>query len=226
MNLEQQVLALQQTAAFRGVSRPMLEALLEGALVQPMPKAAMLFSEGQPVSRVLVLVSGAARTFCLTKQAREFTIGVYSPRAVLGLQAVFQANPSHFASAQMLEAGLVLSLEAANLERLVASDAALANALLRFVVSRSGALLRRVDQVFFADLNARVARLLLEHSSDSGWLLPTNTVLAAELGTVPELVSRKLGEFYRLGLIALEKRRVWVVNPQTLSDLLEVSQQR
>jgi CRP/FNR family transcriptional regulator len=67
-----------------------------------------------------------------------------------------------------------------------------------------------------------VARILLENENSDGWLLPPNSLLAAELGTVPELVSRKLGEFYRLGLIQIVKRRVWIVDLQALKNLLEL----
>ncbi len=222
MVLEQQVLVLQRTAAFRGLTVPMLERLLEGSMCLTLQRGELLFAAGDSVSRVFVIVSGVARTFCLTSLAREFTVAVLSARAVLGIQSLWSSERCYSVSAQMLEVGVVLSLDALQLEALVTSDAALANTLLRFVVSRSGALLRRVDQVFFADLNARVARVLLENADSSGWLLPPNSLLASELGTVPELVSRKLGEFYRMGFIRLEKRRVWVVNPQALADLLEL----
>jgi CRP/FNR family transcriptional regulator, dissimilatory nitrate respiration regulator len=223
MTLEEKLLALQVTTAFRGLTIETLIRLLERSSYQVYQRGELFFEEGDEVSQVFILVSGEARTFYLTKQTREFTVGVYQPRAVLGLQSVFQTKPSYSVSAQMLKTGLVLCLDAVQLEQMVLQDAVFANALLRFVVSRSGALLRRIDEVFFADLNARVARVLLEHSDPNGWLLPANLVLAAELGTVPELISRKLGEFYRLGLIQITKRRVWILDKTTLSHLLETT---
>ncbi len=222
MTLEQKLLALQGTTAFQKVVTDTLMRLLERSSCQVYQPTQMLFTEGETVSQVLILVSGVARTFYLTKQAREFTVGVFQAKAVLGLQSVFQNKPVYTVSAQMLQTGLVLRLEADLLEQCVLQDAAFANALLRFVVSRSGALLRRVDEVFFADLNARLSRVLLENADANGWLLPPNPLLAAELGTVPELVSRKLGEFYRLGLIQITKRRVWIVDSVALTNLLEV----
>jgi CRP/FNR family transcriptional regulator, dissimilatory nitrate respiration regulator len=223
MTLEQKLLALQVTTAFRSLAKETLLRLLEQSSWLVYQRGHLLFEESQEVSQVFVLVSGAARTFYLTKQAREFTVGVYQARAVLGLQSVFQAKPSYSVSAQMLKTGVVLRLDAIQLKQMVLQDAVFANALLRFVVSRSGALLRRVNQVFFADLNARVARVLLENADSNGWVLPPNSLLAAELGTVPELVSRKLGELYRLGLIRIVKRRVWIVDSVALTDLLEVN---
>jgi CRP/FNR family transcriptional regulator, dissimilatory nitrate respiration regulator len=58
----------------------------------------------------------------------------------------------------------------------------------------------------------------LEHQHENGFL-PSNSELASLLGTVPELISRKLGEFYRQGWIRLERRRVWIVQPESLRTL-------
>ena len=60
---------------------------------------------------------------------------------------------------------------------------------------------------------------LLEHAATEPHALPTNSELAALLGTVPELISRKLGEFYRLGLIELERRQVRVLDRAELERL-------
>lgn len=215
------LLVLQHTAAFRDVPAPILEQLLLASTTQTLTRGARLFAEQQAATRVYVLVSGVARTYYLTKQAREFTVAVHAARSVLGVQSVFSARQAYAVSAEILEPAEVIRLDAAHLEWLVARDAMVASALLRFVVSRQQALLQRVDEVFFADLNAKLARVLLKHHSVDGWLLPPNSLLAAELGTVPELISRKLGEFYRMGLIRLQKRRVWVVNVRALQALLE-----
>ena len=140
---------------------------------------------------------------------------------MLGVQALFQPAKVYATSAAMLNAGEVLCIEAQRLERLTSEHAQLANPLLRFAVSRVGDLMRRVNDVFLADLNSRMARLLIINADQHGWLLPRNTLLAAELGTVPELVSRKLGEFYRMGYIRLEKRRVWIADRSALQAMLE-----
>ena len=80
-------------------------------------------------------------------------------------------------------------------------------------------LLRLLERSLFWDLGARLGAYLLEHDRPAGQALPTNSALAALLGTVPELVSRKLGEFYRQGWIRLERRRLWVVRPEALRRL-------
>jgi CRP/FNR family transcriptional regulator, dissimilatory nitrate respiration regulator len=213
VKLEGIVSELRGTAWLREASTPALLELARCAHPHEFARGTILFLEGDAVESVLVLCSGFARTYCFDpRREREFTIGTYGARQSLGVIAAF-LEPSRFtASAEMLEGGVVLRVDANAVRNLAARDAAFTALTLRHVASRHAALTNRISQLVFADLDARVAALLLEHASETGWLLPSNTLLAAQLGTVPELVSRKLGEFYRRGWIRLEKRRVFVVN--------------
>jgi CRP/FNR family transcriptional regulator, dissimilatory nitrate respiration regulator len=103
----------------------------------------------------------------------------------------------------------------------VAGSLALSASAIRFLARRQLGLTRRLEQLFFTELGSRLGAYLLEYASNDGFALPTNSELASLIGTVPELVSRKLGEFYRLGWIRLERRRVWVVDSRALRDLVE-----
>ncbi|NJK44771.1 MAG: Crp/Fnr family transcriptional regulator [Pleurocapsa sp. SU_196_0] len=219
MNLEARVAALHQTAWLRDASQTLLLELARVSSVQGFTRDAVLFLEGDAVETVFVLVSGFVRTYRFDpKRERTFTIGTYGTRQTLGVIAAC-LEPSRFtATAEAFEPGIALQLDATALRSLVAREASFAALTLRHVATRHAALTGRVSALMFADLNARVATLLLEHDEPSGWTLPTNSVLAAQLGTVPELVSRKLGEFYRRGWIRLEKRRVWVMDAVNLES--------
>ncbi len=72
-------------------------------------------------------------------------------------------------------------------------------------------------------MRERLCEFLLERLREEGqgFRLPTNPELAALLGTVPEAVSRNLGELYRRGLIRLSGRRVEVPDPGALEGLIK-----
>ncbi len=53
----------------------------------------------------------------------------------------------------------------------------------------------------------------------SCYTLPTHSELTALLNMVPELVSRKLGEFYRQNFIGLHKRSVQILDEGALLRL-------
>ena len=113
-----------------------------------------------------------------------------------------------------LERSVVLALPADIFRQTILQNPALTCALLTHLSSQQQRTQYRLEQLQFAELGERLSAFLLAHSSEHGFILPTNSELAALLGSVPEVVSRKLGEFYRAGKIRLERqierRRVWL----------------
>jgi CRP/FNR family transcriptional regulator, dissimilatory nitrate respiration regulator len=207
---------LQQLPVFGTAKPPTLERLLEQSRIQFLPRGSKLLHSGKPASLVFVLLSGSARSHLLTPQARELTLERHQPPDLLGAEAVFGA--AQHLEVSMLEDGEVLVLSAQALRQAAQADIGLCHALLEWMATKHNAFTWRIGELFYADLGARLARLLL--AQPAGWQLPPNSLLAAELGTVPELVSRKLGEFYRAGLIRLEKRHVFVVDQLGLQSML------
>jgi CRP/FNR family transcriptional regulator, dissimilatory nitrate respiration regulator len=207
---------LQHVAIFASLEPHILEQLLESSQQKTLARHTRLFSSNQEAQDVFVLLSGSARRYCLTTQARELTLERYNAPSVLGLEALFAPQQSE---AAMLEDGAVLVLHSDTLRYCAKTNLGFCHALLEWTLHQHNAFVLRMSQMVSADLGARLARLLL--AQPEGWQLPPNSLLAAELGTVPELVSRKLGEFYRAGFIRLEKRRVFVVRHSALQGLLE-----
>jgi CRP/FNR family transcriptional regulator, dissimilatory nitrate respiration regulator len=220
VDLEARIDLLRQTAAFRHANSDALLELARTARWRTVAPSEVLFLEHDETPRVFIVLEGTARSY-RTRGSRELTLGLYGMRQVLGLVAASLEPPLHTASADMLEDGAVLEVDAATLREITTRDASLAMHLLAFVAAQFARLAVRTDELMLSDLNARLAKLLLEHDAALGWALPTNSMLAAHLGTVPELVSRKLGEFYKRGWIRLEKRCVFITNATELRRLLE-----
>jgi CRP/FNR family transcriptional regulator, dissimilatory nitrate respiration regulator len=222
VKLEGIVSELRGTAWLRDALPPVLLDLARCAHPHEFARGATLFLEGDAVEDVFVLITGFARTTRFDpKRGREFTIGTYGARQTLGVIAAFLEPSTFTASTEMLEGGVVLRINANAVREMATRDAGFAALTLHHIASRHASLTLRIAQLVFADLDARVAALFLEHASETGWLLPSNSLLAAQLGTVPELVSRKLGEFYRRGWIRLEKRRVFVMDADYLRQVLQ-----
>jgi CRP/FNR family transcriptional regulator, dissimilatory nitrate respiration regulator len=209
--------ALQQVAVFAGLESHRLECLLENSHTKTLPRSTRLFAIGDPTDVVCVLLSGSARTYCLTSQARELTLAQHTAFSILGLEALLMQT--HQTEAALLEDSSLLMLDATTLRQQARADGQFCHALLGWALDKHQTFVLHMSEMLYADLGARLARLLL--SQPNGWQLPPNSLLAATLGTVPELVSRKLGEFYRNGWIRLEKRRVFVVRHFALQTLLE-----
>jgi CRP/FNR family transcriptional regulator len=205
---------------FRDVPDTLLLELAERARVIELPRGQRLFSAGDAAESLYVIERSWLRVFKPSPDgSRELTVHLEGPRQALGSIAVFLEHSDYAAECAALEDARVLEIPASDVRHLI-NQPVFARAVIAHLARRHARLTERLEHLFFVELDERLPAFLLERVSDDGYALPTNSELASILGTVPELVSRKLGEFYRLGLIRLEKRRVWLVDTRLLEKMI------
>nr|WP_041658416.1 Crp/Fnr family transcriptional regulator [Marinithermus hydrothermalis] len=214
---------LARTPVFQELGGEDLEALARLARLRRLAAGEVLFLEGDPVERLFVVARGAVRVFKMDPGGRrQLVLHVEGPYRVLAEVAVFLERPFYPASAEAMTPAVVVEVPRGAFYELVDRRPPVARALIRYLARRQGELVRLLDRVVFREVGARLAEYLLGRleREGQGFVLPTNAELAAFLATVPEIVSRKLGQFYRAGWVRLEARRVWVVRPEALRELV------
>ncbi|CAM4007555.1 Crp/Fnr family transcriptional regulator [Deinococcus frigens] len=206
MSSERALALLRHAPIFQGAQEPDLLPLAELGRFSVLSRGQHLFQAGQAVESLYVVALGSVRVYRLSRGGRrELTLHVEGPRQVVAGVAAFQSRAVYPAHAQALQSPTeVLALPVDAVREAVFHTPALAQAVIAYFARRQAELLGRLDSLVFSELGERLAAYLLEHSA-APHALPTNSELAALLGTVPELISRKLGEFYRLGWIVLER---------------------
>ncbi|WP_045234479.1 Crp/Fnr family transcriptional regulator, partial [Deinococcus pimensis] len=131
------------------------------------------------------------------------------------------------AGAVALEDATVLCLPAQLVRDVAFHSPALARGVVSYFARRQRDLIERLQTLLFSELDERLAsHLLVMTRREAVYRLPTNSELASLLGTVPELVSRKLGEFYRQGFVDLHRRELRVLNEAALTALAEGKRRR
>lgn len=208
---------------FRDLALEDLEALGGEARARQLKRGEVLFLEGEPVRSLFVVEKGLIKVYKLDPEGRkQVVLHLEGPGRVLAEVALFLDRPTYPASAEALEDSQVLAIPKERFFQLVEARPPLARALIRYLARRQGQLLHLLDRLVFHEVRERLCEFLLEKLTEEGqgFHLPTNPELAALLGTVPEAVSRNLGQLYRQGLIRLRGRRVEIPNPQALADLI------
>jgi CRP/FNR family transcriptional regulator, dissimilatory nitrate respiration regulator len=218
--LEPALSLLRNSPLTRGAPDSVLQDLVASSRFLDVQAGQVLFLEHDPAETIFVLESGYAKLFKFSPvHARELTVGVFASREALGSLAVLLKPSRYQASCSMLEAGRVLCISSDSFRNSLVRSPEFSRSVLAHVAQRQSVLLERLGMLFFTAIGERLGSYLLEHQHKDGFLLPSNSELASLLGTVPELISRKLGEFYRQGWIRLEHRRVWIVKPESLENL-------
>lgn len=215
---------LAQSPLFRELGAADLEALSAEARFRSLAKGETLFLQGDPVDALYVVAEGLIKVYRPDpKGGRQVVLHLEGPHRAVAAVAVFLEQPHYPASAEALEDSLVLAIPREAFDRLVDTRPPVARALIRFLAKRQSQLVHLLDRLVFHEVGSRLAEYLLQRleAEGQGFRLPTNPELAAILGTVPEPVSRKLGQFFREGLIRMHERRVWVEDTAALRAMAE-----
>lgn len=76
-----------------------------------------------------------------------------------------------------------------------------------------------IDSVMFASVEQRLARRLLVDAAESRTIEKTHRELAADIGSVREIVSRHLGEWERSGWVKNRRGKVEILDKRALASL-------
>src|SRR5579863_3910757 len=160
----------------------------------------LLFSEGDPCAGLFLVASGRIRIFKLSPTGREQALAMEGPGGSFAELPVFDGG-TYPASASAAEDTDVLFISRKDFQNFCRQHPDVALKVIAVVGSRLRRLVGIIEELSFTTVRQRLIALILRLVQTSGTAtkegvhveLPmTHQDLAAELGTVRELVSRNL----------------------------------
>lgn len=199
---------------------PQLRTLLRTDLQRvEAPSGRMLFDLDSSCSLFLLLVSGTIRVVKPATSGREILLYRLQPgdSCVLTVSCLLGHNsyPARGLVEQEL-AGYAISEPV--FHRLLGESAPFRAFVFRYFAERVAELMQLVEEVAFGPMDRRLASLLVARGPV---VVATHQMLADELGTVREVVSRRLKQLETAGLVRLERGQVAVVDARRLAQLAD-----
>lgn len=182
----------------------------------------MLFMENSLPEGLHVVITGQVNIFVLSPESgREIILTAEHPyNAVAELPTL--DGGSYPANAQAAEPTETLFLEQQAFLGVLRQRPEVSLHLVRTLGRRLRRLVGLIEQLSFQEVVHRLAGYLLEHAEGGlPFELETNASIAAQLGTVPELVSRNLSRLQHSGTVRLAGRRVETINWPALQTMAE-----
>ena len=184
------------------------------------PVGKPLFSAGEHVPALALIVSGVVRVFKTGRTGREITlyrIGT-GETCILSVNAILTRQPIPAAAAveQRVEA---VTIPAEVLHDWVQRHDLWRQFVFELISQRLMKVLTLVDDVVFRRMDARIAALLLERGRTQNPLRITHQEIAAELGTSREVISRILEDFAGAGTVRPTRGRIEICDPRPLEVL-------
>lgn len=221
--------SLKDIALFRDLSETELNFLLDRALALHYAPGQSIFVEGDPCEGLYVIESGQVKIFRVSPSGREQILTIEGAGSSIAELPVFDGG-DYPASAAALTESTLLHVRKKDFQELCLAHPQVALKVVKLVGSRLRTMVNLINELSFSSVRHRLAALLLRLAEDTGkttergivFVLPsTNQELAAQIGTVRELISRNLGRFQGIGIIRLEGRRVTVRDVKALQAEIE-----
>ncbi|MGH9718542.1 MAG: Crp/Fnr family transcriptional regulator [Candidatus Acidiferrales bacterium] len=178
----------------------------------------LLFNEGDPCSGLFLVASGKVRIFKLSPAGREQVLAVEGPGSSFAELPVFDGG-RYPASASALEDAEVLFISRKDFQNYCREHPEVALKVLAVIGVRLRRLVGIIEDLSFTTVRQRLISVLVRLAQESGSsttegirveLTKSHQELAAELGTVRELVSRNLGRLQAEGFVDVDGRTIVV----------------
>jgi CRP-like cAMP-binding protein len=225
---------LKSVPIFSSLSEPEFAFLTARVVQRNFSAGELIFGEGDPCIGLYVVQSGHVRIFKSSAGGREQVLSVDGPGGSIAELPVFDDGP-YPASAQAVTDCSLLFLSKRDFQLLCVQHPQVALKVLRVVGARLRRLVGIIEELSFTTVRHRLAALLVRLAKSNGarkghgvaiTLPANNNELAAQIGTVRELVSRNLSRLQSEGLIELDGRTVMIPNLSKLEAELDPEQQR
>jgi CRP/FNR family transcriptional regulator len=222
---------LKATPLFAALDEAEIGSLASRCGIRPWSQGEILFSEGEPCKGLYIVVSGRVRIYKTSPNGREQVLSVEGPGSSVAELPVFDGG-SYPASASAIENTEALFISRADLRAICLEKPEVSLKMLQVVGARLRRLVGIIEELSFTTVRHRLISVLLRQASAEGTVGSRGTVftlkeshqeLAAQIGTVRELVSRNLARLQAQSFIEMSGRQITILDREGLeSDLASI----
>jgi CRP-like cAMP-binding protein len=234
--MDELTFTLSQFPILAGVDGQVRQAISARVRERTVRAGQMIALAGEPTRSVYLLARGRVRSQRSSTEGREVVLHDLGPGECFDLASVLDGM-HNLATMTAISDAKLYTVSATEFRRIVQDHQALSLALLSHLSRRVRHLSDTAEGLALYDVRIRLARCLLSytagpqenaHGLRGGWACPnylTQGELAAQIGTVRDVVGRTLRNFTREGLVRRERGRVVVTDLAGLRRLAMPEQQ-
>jgi len=200
---------LENIPLLAGLPVPVRVALAGAMAVRMCEPGELLLVGGEPCEAAYFVLEGNVRVFRDAPSGRQQVLTKIAPGQPFNLVPALRSRGTNHASVQAIERGRLLRIGSGELLSLVRRFPDLGLALLGYLADKLDHLTNLVETISLRSVRGRLARFLLDHAE--GGQVPRRWTLddiAAQLGTVRDMVGRALRGLSDAGLIELNRERI------------------
>lgn len=217
---------LRSCQLFTGLPAADIEAIASFAVTKSLAKEDYLFREGEPACGFYIVQQGRIKIHRVNAAGKEQVIHVFGPVESFAEASLATAD-GYPADARATQASTVLLIPKAEFTDLLRRRPELALRMLGSMSQHLRVLVGLLDDLTLKDVETRLANWLLQRCPRPVPEKPvvveldrTKRVLAAEMGTTGETLSRTLAKFRTQKLVQVKGGTITLARPRALEKLL------
>ncbi len=223
--------ALKQVPFFAHLGQEEVAGLAERLIPRRFADGQIIFHLGDPGGLLYVISRGKVKISHSTPEGQEALLAILGVGDFFGELALLDDSPRS-ATAESIGNTETLTLHRDEFLRFLNNNPGFATHVLQTLARRIRNLNDQISDIFFLDLNGRLARTLLNLADRHGVVVEdgikieislTQSDLADMTGATRVSVNKTLGRFRRARWVRTDGRRFVLTNPDALRNLIQMS---
>lgn len=223
--------ALIKVPFFSNLRRSEISALAERLIIRHFGPDQIIFHHGDPAGLLYIITNGKVKISHSSADGQEAVLAILGTGDFFGELALLDDSPRS-ATAESIEITETLTLHRDDFLNFLDSNPDFARHVLNILARRIRHLNKQISDIFFLDLPARLARILLLLADQHGWqgdqgitiaLSLTQTDLAEMTGATRVSINKALGRFRRANWVQVRGRQLTILDRDALQNLIEIS---
>lgn len=224
LSQRQLLAAMKQAPLFSALKDSALAELLSRCIARRYSSGQIVLGSSQKADKFFVVLGGQVKVFKLSPRGDEQILHLCGPGDTFG-EAAMWAGIYFPANAQAIKDSVLLHIPHKALVEAIAHNAELGVGMLVGLSAKLREFNTIIERLSLKEVPSRIAAALLAEAHQQGarifGLRQTKRQLAAQIGTVPETLSRGLGKLKELGLIEVAGSQITILDESGLRDIEE-----
>ncbi len=203
-------LCVSRVPIFNHLPSDTLAIIADKAAMRTYERGQFIHRAGDPSDKLFIVHKGRVKVYRLSDAGKEQLVRILSPGDFAGELALFSASAQD-SYAEAMQVSEICTIYQADVRELLRQYPDISLHVLAELSRRLGISEKQTTAIATESINARLAQYLAdqaEQADSPSFSLPmSRRYLASFLGTTPETVSRRLGEFEEAGWISQSGQR-------------------
>lgn len=200
-----------------------IEELLNVVSIGAYPTGTVILEEGHACKNIALIIGGSIRVYKLSTEGKEITLyRIGRGDTCVLIVSCLMGNKEYPAIAEVEENVSLMMIPESYFKQLFFKKPAWQEFVFNTLSERLTEVMLVVEEIAFKSMDKRIAAFVYENidkSSKDSVLEITHEVIAMELGTAREVVSRVLKDFEKKDIVALTRGKIFIKNKILLKKI-------